>query len=112
LDSSLERMGFESVDLIYSMPPPEDLNVSATVELMAELVSSGRARAWGIGNWPAGDLAEAIGAAHRLGLTGPCAAQLPYSLVRRDWVEDSAMSEALALGDVGLSPRPRWPAAP
>ena len=30
-------------------------------------------------------------------MPAPCAAQLPYSLVSRAWVEDPAMSEALAL---------------
>ena len=102
LDASLERMGLDHIDLIYSMPVPDGLAVAAAVEQIAELVSSGRARAWGFGNWRAGQLAEAIEVAQANGLPGPCAAQLPYSLIRRDWVEDPAMGDALSLGDVGL----------
>ena len=39
--------------------------------------------------------------AAELGMPGPCAAQLPYSLVRRDWVEDPAQVDAL--GEAGAS---------
>ena len=34
-------------------------------------------------------------------MPGPCAAQLPYSLVRRDWVEDP--DQVAALGEAGAS---------
>lgn len=102
LDGSLERMGLSHVDLIYSMQLPDGLSVPAAVELIAELLATGRARAWGIGNWQPEHVAEAVEAAEAAGVPGPCAAQLPYSLVRRDWVDDPAMGDALALGGIGL----------
>ena len=34
--------------------------------------------------------------AHELGVAPPCAAQLPYSLIARDWVESPEMTEATA----------------
>ena len=53
------------------------------VGAVAELVSAGRVRAWGIVNWPADRVAEAGRVARELGVAPPCAAQLPYSLDQR-----------------------------
>ena len=102
LDGSLARMGFEYVDLIYANPPPAGLNVADMVAAVGDLVSSGKARAWGIVNWEAGPLAEAVRAAQELGVPMPCAAQLPYSLVRRDWVESAEMTAALEASGAGV----------
>lgn len=102
LEASLGRMGLEHIDLIYTMQPPTGLSIAGLVEQVAALVSSGRARAWGIGNWPADELAEAVHAARDLGVVLPAAAQLPYSLVRPDWVQDPAMEAVLADADIGL----------
>jgi aryl-alcohol dehydrogenase-like predicted oxidoreductase len=95
LAASLERTGLDRFDLVYSDPPPPDLPMADVVGAVAELVSSGRARAWGIVNWPAERVAEAARVAQELGAAPPCAAQLPYSLVARDWVEGPEMTEAL-----------------
>jgi aryl-alcohol dehydrogenase-like predicted oxidoreductase len=102
LAGSLERMRFDYVDLIYANPPPNGLPVPDTVAAMGELVSSGRARAWGIVNWQAAPLHEAARAAEEQGVPLPCAAQLPYSLVRRDWVESDEMSVALEASGAGV----------
>jgi aryl-alcohol dehydrogenase-like predicted oxidoreductase len=100
LDGSLGRMGLDHVDLIYAMQPPEGLAVEELVAQVASLVSSGRARAWGIGNWRADTLAAAVAAARAQGVPLPAAAQLPYSLVRADWVDDPAMDAVLR--DAGI----------
>jgi aryl-alcohol dehydrogenase-like predicted oxidoreductase len=97
LDGSLMRMGFDYVDLIYANPPPDDLPIADMVAAMGELVASGKARAWGIVNWLAGSVPAAAQAAREQGVPAPCAAQLPYSLVRRDWVEGDDMTAALEL---------------
>lgn len=102
LDASLQRMGLEHVDLIYTMLPPDGLSMTDLVAQVASLVTSGRARAWGIGNWPAAALADAVTIARDLGVDLPVAAQLPYSLVRTDWVRDAAMEAVLADTDIGL----------
>jgi L-glyceraldehyde 3-phosphate reductase len=95
LATSLERTGLERFDFVYSDPPPPELPMAEVVAPVAELVSSGRVRAWGIVNWPAERVAEAGRVARELGVAPPCAAQLPYSLVARDWVEGPEMTEAL-----------------
>jgi aryl-alcohol dehydrogenase-like predicted oxidoreductase len=102
LDASLQRMGLDHIDLIYTMQPPAGLAITDLVAQVATLISSGRARAWGIGNWTAGDLAEAVGAARALGVPLPVAAQLPYSVITSDWVNAADMQAVLADGDIGL----------
>jgi aryl-alcohol dehydrogenase-like predicted oxidoreductase len=96
LDASLGRMGFDYVDLIYAAPPPAGMTIEYLVTSVAGLVTAGKARAWGFLNTPADVLGQAHGAAAALGVPGPCAIQLPYSLVRRSVVEDAAMTQALA----------------
>jgi L-glyceraldehyde 3-phosphate reductase len=95
LEASLERTGLERFDFVYSDPPPPELPMADVVGAVAELVTGGAVRAWGIVNWPAERIAEAGRVAHELGVAPPCAAQLPYSLISRDWVESPEMTEAL-----------------
>ena len=100
LEASLGRMGFDYVDLIYANPPPKGLSVAELVGAVAELVSSGKARAWGIVNWPAALIAEAVAAAAGGSAPALCAAQLPYSLVQRSPVEDEDMVHMLRAGGI------------
>jgi aryl-alcohol dehydrogenase-like predicted oxidoreductase len=102
LDGSLERMGFGHVDLIYANEPPDGLPVADLVADTAGLVTSGKARAWGLVNWSADLAVQAVEAAADLGVMPPCAIQLPYSLVRRSWVEDAVMNQALESSGAGL----------
>jgi len=102
LDASLQRMRFDHVDLIYANPPPPGLAVADLVAATAGLVIAGKARAWALVNWPAGQCAEAVQAAAGLAVAPPCAVQLPYSLVRRDWVEDPVMTGALTAAGAGV----------
>jgi aryl-alcohol dehydrogenase-like predicted oxidoreductase len=87
LDGSLRRMGLHHVDLIYAERPPDTLPLDVLVEQVSGLIAAGKARAWGVLNWPADRIAEA----ERIADPPPCAAQLPYSLVRREWVENPEM---------------------
>ena len=102
LEASLGRMGLDRIDLIYSFVLPEGLEVAEAIEQMAPLLDSGRARAWGVANWRADGLAEATRAAAERGMPPPCAIQLPYSLVQRDWLESEAMEAALEQSGAGV----------
>jgi L-glyceraldehyde 3-phosphate reductase len=84
LDASLARMVFEHVDLIYAEKPPHDLSLEQLADEVTGLIRAGKARAWGVLNWPAAQIASV----ERIADPPPCAAQLPYSLVRREMVED------------------------
>jgi aryl-alcohol dehydrogenase-like predicted oxidoreductase len=95
LDGSLERMGLDYLDLEYSAPPPDGLEIGEVVRAAAALIESGKLRAWGVLNWPAAQIAEAARVALAEGLPAPCAAQLRYSLVERSVVDDPPMAAAL-----------------
>src|SRR5215471_19795659 len=102
LDGSLARMGFDHVDLIYANPPPEGLAIADMVAAVGGLLDAGKARAWAMVNWPAGPCGEAVAAAAEQDVAPPCAVQLPYSLVRRSWVEDPEMIRALHAAGAGV----------
>src|SRR4051794_18904775 len=102
VDGSLSRMGFDHLDLVYSEHLPDGLAVDEAVRAVAALVRAGKARAWGVLNWPAERIAEACSVAAAEGLRGPCAAQLPYSIVRRSPVEDPDVVAALRGGGVSV----------
>jgi L-glyceraldehyde 3-phosphate reductase len=104
LSGSLERTGLDRIDLLYSDPPPPDAALADVVADVTGLISAGRVRAWGIVNWKADRLAEVARICAATGAPMPCAVQLPYSLVQRDWVEDPAMEEALAACGASLIP--------
>jgi aryl-alcohol dehydrogenase-like predicted oxidoreductase len=95
VDESLGRMGLDYLDVIYSFVPPEGLAIAEIVRSAAGVIAAGKARAWGVGNWRAEQFAEAVRVAKAEGLPLPCAAQLPYNVVLRDWVESAEMGEAL-----------------
>jgi L-glyceraldehyde 3-phosphate reductase len=102
LAGSLGRMGLDHVDLIYSEVPPDSLSLDDAVGMITGLISTGIARAWGTLNWP-GDLMErAWQIADRAGVPGPVATQPPYSLVKRDVVEDPGMQVVVAARDIAI----------
>jgi Aldo/keto reductase family len=47
LDASLQRMGFDHVDVIYANAPPPGMPVADLVAPVGGLVAAGKARAWG-----------------------------------------------------------------
>ncbi|MFL5863218.1 MAG: aldo/keto reductase [Solirubrobacteraceae bacterium] len=104
LEGSLERMGFERLDVLYSSTLPDDVPVPVAVEQIAHSLATGRVAAWSVVNWSAAAMAEAAAEAERQGIPQPCAAQLPYSLARLDWVEDPAMEAALEATGASLVP--------
>jgi aryl-alcohol dehydrogenase-like predicted oxidoreductase len=102
LTASLERTGLDRIDILYSDPPPPELPLEDVVEQIGALLDAGRIRAWGIVNWAADRVAEVGRIALARGSATPCLAQLPYSLVRRDWVEGAEMVAALELCDASV----------
>ena len=59
LDGSLLRMGFDYLDLVYCASPPDGLALADLVADVGALVASGKARAWGVLNWPPALLRDA-----------------------------------------------------
>jgi aryl-alcohol dehydrogenase-like predicted oxidoreductase len=104
LEGSLERMGFDRLDLLYSSTLPDAVPVAVAVEQIAAVLATGRVAAWSVVNWSAEAISEAAVQADRQEIPQPCAAQLPYSLARLDWVEDPAMEAALEATGASLVP--------
>jgi aryl-alcohol dehydrogenase-like predicted oxidoreductase len=104
LEGSLQRMGFDRLDLLYSSTLPDAISVPVAVEQIAAVLATGRAAAWSVVNWSAEAIARAATEAERNGIPQPCAAQLPYSLASLDWVEDPAMDAALESAGSSLVP--------
>jgi aryl-alcohol dehydrogenase-like predicted oxidoreductase len=96
LAGSLARMGLDHVDLIYSEVPPDGVPLAEAVQMIGELVRVGAARAWGTLNWPPALMERAWQIAGEAGMAGPVATQPPYSLVRREIVEDPGMQRVAA----------------
>lgn len=91
LAASLGRMRFDHVDLIYSDKLPPGVPVQDAVAMINGLIQAGAARAWGALNWDPPQIELAWRAAEREGVPGPVAAQPPYSLIRREAVENPLM---------------------
>jgi L-glyceraldehyde 3-phosphate reductase len=96
LAGSLGRMGLDHIDLIYSEVPPDGLPLEDAVGMITGLIADGTARAWGTLNWTPEQMERAFAIASRAGGPGPTATQPPYSLVRREFVEDPAMRRLAA----------------
>jgi len=102
LDASLERMGFDYLDLVYSWSAPEGPPVEEIVAAVGDLIASGKLRAWGTGNWEPEEHAKAARIAAQEGVPPPCAAQLPYSLKLREYVEGPSAVEALGVSGAAV----------
>ena len=96
LAGSLARMGLDHVDLIYSGALPDSVGVEDAVGMITGLIRAGAARAWGTFFWSPDQMERAWQIAEREGVPGPVATQPPYSLVRREVVDDPAMRRLAA----------------
>jgi aryl-alcohol dehydrogenase-like predicted oxidoreductase len=102
LAASLARMRFDYVDLIYSAKLPPGVPLEDAVAMIGGLIQDGTARAWGIFDWDPADIERAWQVAEREGMPGPVAAQPPYSLVRREVVENPLMQRVAGERDLAI----------
>ena len=102
LAGSLGRMGLDHVDLIYSEVPPDGMPLEDAVGMITGLISAGMAWSWGTLNWPPDLMERACELAWRNGVPGPVATQPPYSLVKRDVVEDPEMTQVAAARGIAI----------
>jgi aryl-alcohol dehydrogenase-like predicted oxidoreductase len=102
LSGSLGRMGLDHVDLVYAEVPPAGVGLEDAVDMITGLIRAGAARAWGTLNWTPEQMERAWQIADREGVPGPAATQPPYSLVRREFVEDPDMGHLVATRNVAI----------
>ncbi|HYZ76019.1 MAG TPA: aldo/keto reductase [Gaiellaceae bacterium] len=77
LESSLERLGVEGVDMYLAHAPDATTPIELTLEAFDELVRAGKVRAVGASNYEGIELEEALEASAR------------HGLVRYEWVQNS-----------------------
>jgi aryl-alcohol dehydrogenase-like predicted oxidoreductase len=102
LAGSLTRMRFDYIDLIYSEKLPPGVPLEEAVGMIGDLIRAGTARAWGTLNWEPAEIERAWQVAGRAGMPGPVAAQPPYSLIRREVVENPLMQRVAAERDLAI----------
>ncbi|MGH3135073.1 MAG: aldo/keto reductase [Gaiellaceae bacterium] len=107
IDSSLQRLRTDHVDLYYLHKPDPETPIDDTLGALDELVRAGKARAIGCSNFSAEQLAEADRAAREHGTVRFTIVQNQYSLLERGDDED-----VLPLSrELGISYIPYFPLA-
>lgn len=101
IDRSLDRLGFDYLDIYFAHRYDLDTPLEETVEAFSDVVRSGRAHYWGTSMWSGAQIAEAVTFAKSNGLVAPIAEQPEYSMLRSTRVEGEILPVAAAKG-VGL----------
>ena len=83
INGSLERLGFEYVDLIYCHRSDPSTPVEETVWAMHNIIEQGKALYWGTSEWEAAEILAAIDVAERHHLHKPVVEQPVYNLFER-----------------------------
>ena len=83
IDESLARLGTDWVDIYYLHVPDYATPIEATLEAMARVLESKKARAWGISNYASWQVLEMNVIADRAGMPRPVIAQQMYNLLVR-----------------------------
>lgn len=106
VDASLERFGFDKVDLVFCHRPDPETPIEETVWAMSDIIASGRALYWGTSEWSAGEIRAAWEIAERHHLRKPQMEQAEYNLLHRDRVEveHARLYEDIGLGMTTFSP--------
>jgi len=97
-DESLRRLGLDTIDLYQCHRYDPGTVLEETCRVMHDLVQAGKIRHWGVSEWSAGQIADAVAICEREGLTPPATDQPNYSMLLRH-----AEKEVLpACGRLGL----------
>ena len=83
IDESLERLAMEYVDVYYLHVPDSQTPIEETLEAMARVLESKKARAWGVSNYASWQILEMFGIADRAGMPRPVIAQQIYNVLIR-----------------------------
>jgi aryl-alcohol dehydrogenase-like predicted oxidoreductase len=83
LDESLERLGIDAVDLYYLHVPDHETPIEATMEGIAKVLESGKAKRFGLSNFASWQILEVINLCDRMKLPRPAVSQQLYNLLIR-----------------------------
>ncbi|MGH3441299.1 MAG: potassium channel beta subunit family protein [Nitriliruptorales bacterium] len=99
VDSSLERLGLDFVDVAFCHRADPETPIEETVRAFHTMIESGRAHYWGTSEWSADEIRAASEIAERHHLHKPVTEQPQYNLLHRRRVEKEY---ARLYGDIGL----------
>jgi aryl-alcohol dehydrogenase-like predicted oxidoreductase len=95
LDASLQRLGTDHVDLYYLHAPDPETPLDETIEVVAELLRSGKIRHLGLSNFASWQVLDIQHLCRGLGVEGPLVSQVLYNaLVRQIEIEHLAFARA------------------
>ncbi|GAA2790488.1 aldo/keto reductase [Streptomyces showdoensis] len=97
VENSLKRLGTDWIDLYQVHRPDHRTDIEETLDVLGDLVSQGKIRAFGCSTFPAERIVEAHAVAERRGLRRFRTEQPPYSLLARG-VETSVLPVAQRYG--------------
>jgi voltage-dependent potassium channel beta subunit len=83
INSSLERLQLDYVDVLYCHRPDKNTPIEETVWAMHNIIEWGKAIYWGTSEWSAAEIVEAIAIAERHHLHKPVVEQPEYNLFER-----------------------------
>jgi voltage-dependent potassium channel beta subunit len=83
MDSSLERLGLEYVDMVFCHRPDPHTPTATVVRAMTDIVRSGASTSWGTSEWSAQQITEAFWIARTEGLEPPSYEQPQYNMLHR-----------------------------
>ncbi len=83
IDASLARLGTDAVDVYYLHAPDPATPIEETLDAMAGIVRSGKARAWGVSNYASWQILEMNGLAAARGLAPAAISQVLYNALHR-----------------------------
>ena len=106
IDTSLERLQLDYVDLVYCHRPDPETPIEETVWAMSDIVASGKALYWGTSEWSAQEIRAAWEIAERHHVRKPVVEQPEYNLFNRTKVETeyARLYEDIGLGLTTWSP--------
>lgn len=104
-EASLGRLQTDYVDLYQCHRPDPGTPIEETVRAMDDLARAGKIIYWGVSEWPAVLIQEAVDTAYRLGCRPPVSNQPRYSMLWRNPEADVFPATLkLGLGNVVFSP--------
>ncbi len=104
-EASLQRLQMDYIDLYQCHRPDPGTPIEETVWAMDQLWRQGKILYWGVSEWPAALIQEAVDTAYRLGCRPPVSNQPRYSLLwRYPEKEVFPTTQKLGLGNVVFSP--------
>ncbi len=99
VEASLKRLGAERIDRLYLHAPDPHTPIEDTLHELCTLVAEGKVRTWGMSNYPAWRVTEALSIARGLGLHPPEDLQILYhALAREAELELLPLAHARGLG--------------